>query len=132
MTARQPRFETDRRTQRDVTERFLAACLGGDLPALVASMSPDVVLVSDGGGRASAARRPVTGADRVARFLVGIAAKPVPRLRVEVTDVNGAVGVVAWSGDAPYMGLQLQVVRDRIAQVLLFVNPDKLAGLAHG
>ena len=69
--ARQPRFDTDRGAQREVTERFLAACAGGDVEALLAALAPDVVLISDGGGKAKAARRPITGADKVARFLVG-------------------------------------------------------------
>ena len=47
----------------------------GDLASLIAVLDPEVVLHSDGGGFVSAARRPVIGADRVARFLLG-----VPRL----------------------------------------------------
>ena len=71
--ARQPRFDADRRAQREVTERFFAAVGGGDLEALLAALAPDVVLISDGGGKAKAALRPITGADKVARFLVAIA-----------------------------------------------------------
>ena len=58
-------------TQRQVTEQFLAACAGGDVDALLAALAPDVVAVSDGGGKVKAARRPIAGADKVARFLVG-------------------------------------------------------------
>ena len=58
-----------------MTERFFAAVAGGDMEALLAALAPDVVLISDGGGKANAARRPITGADKVARFLVGIAEK---------------------------------------------------------
>src|SRR6185503_15806713 len=56
--ARQPRFDADRQAQREVTERFFAAVAGGDMEALLAALAPDVVLISDGGGKASAARRP--------------------------------------------------------------------------
>ena len=69
--ARQPRFDADRHAQREVTERFFAAVAGGDIEALLAVLAPDVVLISDGGGKAKAARRPIAGADKVARFLVG-------------------------------------------------------------
>jgi RNA polymerase sigma-70 factor (ECF subfamily) len=129
--ARQPRFDADRSAQRAVTERFLAACSGGDVDALLAALAPDVVLVTDGGGRAKAALRPISGADKVARFLLATAAQglAVPDLHVEVADLNGAPGVVLWSGTAPYMTLSLVLVDGLVAQVLVVRNPDKLRGL---
>ena len=73
--ARQPRFDTDPREQREVTERFLAAAVTGDVESLLAALAPDVVLIADGGGKVTAARRPIVGADKVARFLVAVAAR---------------------------------------------------------
>jgi RNA polymerase sigma-70 factor (ECF subfamily) len=129
--ARQPRFDTDRRAQREVTERFFAAVAGGDIESLVAALAPDVELISDGGGKASAARRPITGADKVARFLVGIAEKggDIPGLRIEVAEVNGLPAIVGWVGAEPFGSISLAVSGGRIEQVLVVVNPDKLAGL---
>jgi RNA polymerase sigma-70 factor (ECF subfamily) len=130
--ARRPRFDADRRAQREVTERFLAAALGGDVESLLAAMAPGVVLVSDGGGRVKAARRPIEGADKVARFLaaVGPLGAELPGLRVEVTEVNGAPAVVARTDAGPYMALQLLLVDGLVAQVLYIGNPEKLAGIA--
>src|SRR5690606_24019422 len=54
----------------DVTERFLAAADTGDMAGLMALLAPDVVWTTDSGGKATAARRPITGADRVARVLL--------------------------------------------------------------
>jgi RNA polymerase sigma-70 factor (ECF subfamily) len=129
--ARQPRFDADQRTQREVTERFFAAVAGGDMEALLAALAPDAVLISDGGGKASAARRPITGADKVARFLVGIAEKggDIPDLRIEVAEVNGWPAIVGWVGAEPFGSISLGVADGRIEQVLVVVNPDKLAGL---
>jgi RNA polymerase sigma-70 factor (ECF subfamily) len=129
--ARQPRFDADRQAQREVTERFFAAVGGGDIEALLAALAPDVVLISDGGGKASAARRPITGADKVARFLVGIAEKggDIPGLRIEVAEVNGLPAIVGWVGAEPFGSISLAVADGRIEQVLVVVNPDKLAGL---
>jgi RNA polymerase sigma-70 factor (ECF subfamily) len=114
-----------------VTERFFAAVAGGDLEALLAALAPDVVLISDGGGKASAARRPIAGADKVARFLVGIAEKggDLPGLRIEVAEVNGLPAIVGWIGEEPFGSISLAVFEGRIEQVLVVVNPDKLAGL---
>jgi RNA polymerase sigma-70 factor (TIGR02957 family) len=129
--ARRPRFDTDRRAQREVTERFLAAAISGDVESLLAALSPGVVLISDGGGKVSAARRPIVGADKVARFLaaVGPQGADLPGLRVEMAEVNGAPAVVAWTDDGPYMALQLVLTDGLVEQVLYVANPDKLAGL---
>ena len=129
--ARQPRFDTDRATQRLATERFLAACAGGDVEALLAALAPDVVLVTDGGGRAKAALRPIVGAEKVARFLLATTAQglAIPGLHVEVAEVNGAPGVVAWVQGAPYMTVSLVLVDGLVEQVLVVRNPEKLTGL---
>ncbi|MGY1692253.1 RNA polymerase sigma factor SigJ [Geodermatophilus sp. SYSU D01105] len=132
--SRQPRFDADRSAQRAVTERFLAACAGGDVEALLAALAPDVVLVTDGGGKAKAALRPIAGADKVARFLLATAAQglSLPGLRTEVADLNGAPGVVVWAGGAPYLTMSLVLVDGLVAQVLVVRNPDKLRGLPSG
>ena len=129
--ARQPRFTADRREQREVTERFLAAAVSGDVESLLAALAPGVVLLADGGGKVTAARRPIVGADKVARFLAAVAplGADLPALRVELTDVNGAPAVVAWTDEGPFMALQLVLEDGLVQQVLYVANPDKLAGL---
>ena len=131
--ARRPRFDTDRRAQREATERFLAAAAGGDVEALLAVLAPDVVLVTDGGGKAKAALRPIAGADKVARFVAAVSTEGLenPDLRVAVADVNGAPAIVGWEGTEPFMSMSIEVDEDgRIQQVLLVRNPDKLRGIA--
>ena len=129
--ARQPRFDTDRQAQREVTERFFEAVAGGDVEALLAALAPDVVLISDGGGKTRAALRPITGSDKVARWLVAIAQQgaSIPDLRIEVAEVNGWPAIVGWSGVEPFGAISLALTDGRIEQVLVVVNPDKLAGL---
>jgi RNA polymerase sigma-70 factor (ECF subfamily) len=129
--ARRPRFDTDRRATQEVTERFLAAAVGGDVESLLAAMSPGVVLVSDGGGKVSAARRPIVGADKVARFLAAVGPQAAELdLRLGLAEINGAPAVVAWSDEGPYMALQLVLVDGLVEQVFFMGNPDKLAGIA--
>lgn len=130
--ARQPRFDTDRREQREVTERFLAAAVSGDVVSLLAAMAPGVVLIADGGGRVKAALRPIVGADKVARFLAAVGPRggDVPGLRVELAEINGAPAVVAWTDAGPYMALQLVLADGLVEQVLYLADPDKLAGLS--
>ena len=131
VAARRPRFDTDAAAQREVTERFLAAAVGGDVEGLLAVLAPGAVLLTDGGGKAKAALRPIVGADKVARFLaaVGPEGAAIPGMRIELTEVNGQLGVVASTPEGPFMVTTLVVADGRVEQVLVFRNPEKLAGL---
>jgi DNA-directed RNA polymerase specialized sigma24 family protein len=131
--ARRPRFATDRRMRREVTERFLAATVDGDVEALVATMAPGVTLVTDGGGRAKAALRPIVGPRKVAAFLAAVTGEGLaaPDLRLEVVDVNGAPAVAARAGDGVFVVVQLQVgTSGLVEQIHVVLNPEKLAGVA--
>jgi RNA polymerase sigma-70 factor (TIGR02957 family) len=130
VAARRPRFSTDRRVRQDAAERFLAAASGGDLNAMMELLAPDVVCWSDGGGKVTAARRPVVGADNVARWILGVMGKPVmDGVRLDLREVNGELGLVGLAGDIPIGVVGFDVVGDRIAAVRFIVNPDKLRGL---
>jgi hypothetical protein len=127
--SRRPRFEADDQLADQMRERFTAAVVGGDVQGLMDLMAPDVVVLSDGGGKVRAARRPVEGADAAARLLIGIAHKAAPGLRLEDVTINGVPGWRAWDGERLAAALQLVIIDDRIAQVLIMMNPDKLGGL---
>ena len=139
---RRIRFDADQTEQRRVTERFLQATSNGDLEALMEVLSPGVTLVADGGGRALAPRRPVRGADKVARFLVAIAneeqtarflqsvgSEPSAEVRVHLAQVNGGPGVVITAGGEPITALVLDVSEGLVQTVRLVANPEKLAGV---
>lgn len=139
---RRTRFDADRGEQRRVTERFLEAATGGDLEGLMAVLSPGVELVADGGGKALAPRRPVHGAEKVARFLVAIVGEePTDRflesvglgssgeVRVRMAPVNGETGVVITVGGEPISALVLDVYDGMVRTIRLVANPEKLAGV---
>ena len=141
---RRTRFEADQTEQHRVTERFLEAASSGDLEALMGVLAPGVTLVADGGGRTIAPRRPVQGAEKVARFLLAVAteeksarflesigAEPVADLRVYPAQVNGGPGVVITSEDRPISTLVLDVADGVVQTIHLVANPEKLAGV-HG
>jgi RNA polymerase sigma-70 factor (TIGR02957 family) len=139
---RRSRFEADQTEQRKVTEIFLEATSSGDLEALMGVLAPGVTLVADGGGRALAPRRPVRGAEKVARFLLAVAteekttrflesigAEPVSDLRVHPARVNGGPGVVITSEGRPITALTLDVADGAVQTIHLVANPEKLAGV---
>ncbi|GAA4024074.1 RNA polymerase sigma-70 factor [Allokutzneria multivorans] len=123
---RSPRFDADPARQREVATAFLAACDGGDVEVMLRLLDPDVVLLSDGGGIVRAARRPVVGADKVARFLAGIRAKwPTRELRPVV--VNGFSGFVMVHGDNLVAVYSLTVADGRVTAINAVLHPTKLA-----
>ena len=116
--------------RRELLDRLLAAVALADVPALTALLQDDVVLVSDGGGVVSAARRPVMGADRVARFLVGIGAKVPAVVALTYEEVNGQLCLVARHGDAAAHVLSFEVVDGRLRSIEIVANPTKLHALS--
>ncbi|WP_435742957.1 RNA polymerase sigma-70 factor [Nocardioides sp. SYSU DS0663] len=126
--ARRPRVQVSRDEQRAVVERFLAAAATGDLGSLLEALAPDVVLTSDGGGLRSAALRPITGRDKVLRFLLGVMPTEGD-VQVDAVEVNGA----------PALRFVIDAVLDTVATVSvedgsvtgIYVvrNPEKLGHL---
>ncbi|MCR8671794.1 sigma-70 family RNA polymerase sigma factor [Agrococcus sp. HG114] len=125
--ARRPRFAHTDADARALVERFAAAALRGDVDGLVAMLAEDATLVSDGGGKVSAARRPVVGAERVARFLAGLSEQFAGRVDVVPLVLNRATALgvlvdgeldhVHWAG----------IEGGRITELRIVRNPDKLA-----
>jgi hypothetical protein len=135
--AHRPRFDVDAGQQREVTERFLAAAGGGDIDELMLVLAPDVILVSDGGGKAKAPLRPVIGAAKVARFLAAISAQPYmgidrSAMRAEVAEINGGPGILVTAGGRPITAATTVIAGGRITAIQLVANPDKLRGLRAG
>lgn len=112
-----------------LVDRFLGAAAGGDLAGLVEVLDPEAELVSDGGGQVSAARRPVRGGDRVARFVAGLLTKYGDGLDVAAVSVNGLRGIVLRRDGRPDGVVAFSTARGRITRIHLIRNPDKLGRL---
>ncbi|MEH1055225.1 RNA polymerase sigma factor SigJ [Micromonospora sp. CPCC 206171] len=122
------RFNTDRAEQRRLLEAFLAAARDGDLPRLTELVAADAVAWTDGGGVARAARNPVHGADRIARFFAGIYARP-RAVTATSAELNGQPALlIRWSDGARY-ALTVATVDGRITGFYLVGNPTKLSRL---
>src|SRR5699024_3923936 len=117
--------------QRAVLQRFLDALATRDVPTIARTLHPNVVVHGDGGGKARTARRPVVGADKVARFAVGLMTKYDAALFEGAVPVlvNGAAGL--WIPGASRVEIAARVLgmatRDGlVAELHDIVNPDKL------
>ena len=126
VAARRPRMTVSTTEQQEVVDRFLGAVRHGDLQGFLEVLAPDVVAVADGGGLVAAARRPIEGAERVARLL--IAASRGADVQVKAIWLNGSPGVRVDLGDQ-VAAMSLSVENGRITRIYVIANPHKLARL---
>jgi RNA polymerase sigma-70 factor (ECF subfamily) len=126
-----PRFETSREQRDEVARRFFDAIGGGDINGLLELLAPDVVMVGDGGGKGLALREPAHGAERVARFLLGLFRRAdKDGTRAELARVNGQPGAVVYDAQGRVASVFTIDVADGLVQtVRSVVNPDKLQHL---
>jgi RNA polymerase sigma-70 factor (ECF subfamily) len=121
--ARRPRFPATREQQRAVIEAFGEAAREGDVERLVELLHPDVVFTADGGGHAVAARKPLVGANRVARAIRALSKAGAGELAI--VDVNGMPGVLAVGGGEATV-ISFTIDDGRIVAIDAVRNPDKL------
>lgn len=121
-----PPLPTDPQEHRELLGRFVAAARSGDLAGLVDVLAPDAVVITDGGANMKAARHPIRGRDRVSRFMHSIGPRIFDGFEVELTDVNGQLGFVAWDGEAATLVGTIEVADGKIVTVRSVRNPDKL------
>ncbi len=127
VAARRPRFDISVEQEERLVGSFLEACFSGDMEGLLALLSEDVILYSDGGGKIRAALNPIYGADKVARFFFGILRQVPPGFIVRRTQVNGRPGLIGYFGDGhPQNVANLDIVEGKIQAIRLILNPEKL------
>ncbi|MEV0176236.1 RNA polymerase sigma-70 factor [Streptomyces sp. NPDC050803] len=120
------RFEPAPERQDELVRAFVTAAREGDLAGLEKLLAADVTWWGDGGGKVTAARRPILGREKVLRFLVGTGQRFLVGVDFTAVEVNGAVALAAWDGDR-LVGVVAFEVRDGlVAHARAVVNPDKL------
>jgi RNA polymerase sigma factor (sigma-70 family) len=117
---RVPRAEHD-----EVVRAFAAAAQNGDLAGLITVLDPRVVVYSDGGGLVSAARKPVFGAERAARFILGLVSKN-PHAAILEQETPDGLGFAIWVEGRITGVVTLELAEGLVSDVRLVMNPDKL------
>lgn len=122
-----PRFQSTPEEQQYIIQQFAQACVHGDMAGLLALLAEDVVEYSDGGGKVTAAAiRPVKGADKVARFFLGVMKKLPDGLATRFAVANGHPAMISYVNGAPVNVVILDIADGRIRRIYIIVNPDKL------
>ncbi|KUH86188.1 MULTISPECIES: RNA polymerase sigma-70 factor [unclassified Mycobacterium] len=130
--SRRKRFgPVDERRTAQITEQFLTAAATGDVEGLMALLAPGVTWTADHGGKATAIRRPVVGARRVAALMAQLfrVARDMPDMRFHTAVYNSAPAVVIYTGEHLEGLFVFEVTDDKITNLYAVRNPDKLGGV---
>ena len=111
-------------------QAFGEAVASGNVARLVELLRADAVALTDGGGRKTAARNPIVGAEKIARFFIGLAAKNAGHdIRVEPAMINGAIGALLYLDGELDHTMSMAISGEKIAAIYIVRNPDKLRHL---
>jgi RNA polymerase sigma-70 factor (ECF subfamily) len=123
-----PRFPTSDEAARKLAMAFRAAADSGDAHGLMALLAEDAILYTDGGGKKAAALNPIFGADRILRFLAGIARKNsfLALATFRPATVNGMAGFVFQEIDGSIGTIAFEPRDGKIGAIYVVRNPDKL------
>lgn len=125
------RFDASAQARRRIVERFLGAAQSGDLTGLESVLAADVVAWTDGGGRASAALRPVVGAAKVGRYLAGLTARAAGMgVALGFAEVNGEPAVLTFLDGVLFGVSVVETDGELVHGVRVVLNPDKLTYLS--
>ncbi len=118
--------------QKQLLERMVAMLTVGDVAGLVALLSEDALLLTDGGGRVSAAIRPVEDPSRIARVLVHLAGRAdVSHLTPIFLPVNGGFALALKNGERIESCTMVDAFEGRVRRIYVVRNPQKLRGLTN-
>jgi RNA polymerase sigma-70 factor (ECF subfamily) len=126
-----PRFEADRAEREALAARLFDAIRDGDVDELRQLLAADVQMIGDGGGKAPAFAKGVTGVDNVARVLASF----FPLLTkidvgLEPREVNGQPGAIVRDRDGKVIGtFTLDILDGQVQTIRSVLNPDKLGHL---
>jgi RNA polymerase sigma-70 factor (ECF subfamily) len=123
-----PRYPVAPGQRERLLNRFLQATSSGDMDGLLKLLTEDIVVKSDGGGKASAMRNPLYGKDKAARFIFGLLnkARKVSGYHVRIAEVNGAPAMLHYLHNQLITVMSFDFTDDQICGIYSVVNPDKL------
>jgi RNA polymerase sigma-70 factor (ECF subfamily) len=110
-------------------DTFFTAVQSGDVKQVESLLVSDARATTDGGGRARAAIHVVEGANRVARFMIGVSTKQLPGVVYELREINGWPALVGVLDGAVVALAQLETDGERVFSISTWSNPDKLTAL---
>ena len=124
--AGRPRVQVSAQARTRLLEGLVNAIRAHDKEALMGLLAEDAAWISDGGGKAKAAHKVIRGADRVARFAVGVLRRYAQLIEFRLVDVNGETGIALVHQGRAFSIMSIRTDGRRILDVYAILNPDKL------
>lgn len=124
--AGRPRFEPDPDRVEVLTEALLAAAFSGDIETLKSFLAEDVIHISDGGPNHRAARAPIVGVERVARFFANLGKRWEPGNEAHVVRANGQLAMYLTADGEPYLLMVANWVDGQVTGAFGVRNPEKM------
>ncbi len=128
LRAQRPRFSASPDIHQQLLNGYFQAVQKGEMTTLMNLLAENVTLWTDGGGKAiTAALRPISGRDAVARMSLGTRRFWPENYQVEQKEVNGQAAMIVYDGDQAFAVLTIDVEDEQIQTIRVLVNPEKLA-----
>lgn len=121
-----PRFEADEKERAKLIKKFSAAANAGDEKTLLALFSDEVSMISDGGGKVTAARKIIHGKNKLAHALAMFGAKAGADLTNVFYNINGELGILTFYEGKIFSATTFDVEDGKISALYRVMNPDKL------
>jgi RNA polymerase sigma-70 factor (ECF subfamily) len=122
-----PRVQVSEEARTKLLNRFVQAILTHDKDAMLQVLAADAAWISDGGGKARAALKPVLGSDAVARFALAVIGRHAEEATFKPVTVNGESGLALYFGGQLISVMSVRTDGVRILDVFSTLNPDKLS-----
>jgi RNA polymerase sigma-70 factor (ECF subfamily) len=128
---KKPRFESSPAEAEGILNQFLQSLDSGDVDSLLAVLGAGVSVVTDGGGFTNAALRPIVGADKVSRFLLGASRKfGIGTRAYRRANINNQPGFIGYLDGRPVQVAVFEILEGRIQTIRFINNPAKLQHLS--
>ena len=130
LVLRRPKISPCSKQKEELVDKFLASWNQGDLHQLIALMAEDITFWSDGGGQVTAARYPLQGCQKVARFLIAIRqSRLIPALHPQIFKINDQPGILNIAEGNVQSTFSFEFSDQTIKSIFAVVNPEKLKGV---
>jgi RNA polymerase sigma-70 factor (ECF subfamily) len=122
----QARFRPSIEEHTALLSTFIEVLATGQLHLLETLLAEDVAMYSDGGGKVTAARKPLFGSERVATFWRGLVRNAPPNVRIAIRTVNGLPALLLWVDEVLNNVITIEMAEGKVTAMRTILNPDKL------
>lgn len=124
---KRPEFDKNITEKNRLAHRFADAVIRRDMPEIERLLAEEAIIYTDGGGKVTAARKPVQGAEKIAKFMIGIQKGGGGRsYRIEFKEINGEPGMIIWEEEQLFNVWSFHIEGGKIKSIYVVLNPDKL------